>query len=185
MNMKTKMIFCIVAAAIVIALALVLVLGNDPQTPNDGTATGSNSTSSNLAGTGEEATFDNTPATDHVGGLDISFGVETMPEGDREQSGTTVTKPTSPTEQIPEDTTGTTENTQTTTGDNAEVSKLTYEEYEALSDQEKFAYAERLGVEAYIKWKLAAIADYNERHPEETIGGDGVIDLSGTKATEP
>lgn len=188
MNKITKMIFCTVAVVIVIALAFVLIFGNDSHTHDDGMATtGSNSPSTNMegtVGTGNEVTFDNTPATDHVGGLDISFGVETIPSGDREQSGTIVTNSTSPTEQTPEDTTGATENTQATTDDKSEVRKLTYEEFAALSSQEQFAYAERLGVEAYIKWKLAAIADYNERHPEETIGG-GVIDLSGTTATEP
>lgn len=146
-----------------------------------------------LQGGLEDSIFDDVSATDatqpSTGAPDETTSPETQPDSsvpETQPSGsTTETKPSgSATETKPNDSTtetkpnGSTTETQPGNSSEGSATLLTYEQFQAMTGAEQFAYQSSFAdLDAFFAWYNAAKETYEKENPSIEIGSDGVVDM--------
>lgn len=175
--MKSKHIILIVALVLVLAAGItVICVGcNQNKNPEGGAANGTAQAPGNQNGTG---TADpSNPANE--GTLPGGFELIDREELDDDTGTTPTTNPTNPTTPTTKPTNPTTPAPGTDGPELDENGYWTYEYYISRSGEEQMAYYRTFpSMAEFNKWYNAAKAEYDRKHPKETIGPDGKIELN-------
>lgn len=191
MNKKSIILITIAILLVAIVAAIILLSGNgqtsSPQSGGQGSTLSqsgsvSDSTGDTLSGESQGSTVD----LQQQPTASVQIGVGEYKPGDYGESEQDTTASTQKPEPSNPDVTTPTEKPTTppTSEPQNGFRELTWEEYDALDTAGQMAYMDQFASAAdFVAWFNKAKADAEK--DSIIIGGDGVIDLSGTKATEP